>query len=107
MIDGFVDFINFLDDLQDGFILEIMKRINNSFDILDNYFLRDSDYRTFYKEAKKSSYLIAILSLFSKRYENEKVRKYVTYKLIFLYENNILNSISDEKLKSLLQSKIE
>lgn len=107
MIDGFVDFINFLDDLQDGFILDIMKRINNSFDILDNYFLRDSDYRTFYKEAKKSSYLIAILSLFSKRYENEKVRKYVTYKLIFLYENNILNSISDEKLKSLLQSKIE
>lgn len=107
MIDGIVDFIYFLDDLQDVFISDIMKRINNSFDILDNYFLRDSDYRTFNRESKKSSYLIAILSSFLKFYENEKIRKYVTFKLNFLYENDIFNSISDEKLKSLLQSKIE
>ncbi|MEJ7856062.1 VPA1262 family N-terminal domain-containing protein [Acinetobacter baumannii] len=107
MIDGFVDFMCIFDDLQNNMISEITKKINSSCDILDNIFLRDSDYCLFNKESKKACYLIAILSLFCKQVNNERIEKYVHYKLIFLYENDIFNSISDKNLKSLLQSKIE
>lgn len=107
MIDGFVDFISIFEDLQNKIISEVTKRINNSFSILDNIFLKDSDYCLFSREAKKSCYLLAILSLFLKNNDNEKVGRYVQYKLNFLYENDIFNSITDENLKSLLKSKIE
>jgi len=107
MIDGFVDFMCIFTDVQNNVISEITKKINNSCDILDNTFLRDSDYCLFNKESKKACYLLAILSLFCKQFNNGKIEKYVQYKLNFLYENDIFNSIHDESLKSLLRSKIE